>query len=312
MIAQTPAVYADKNIMLIFQPEEETGCGAEMMLKSGIMQRYDIRAIYGLHNIPGVPLGEILLSGDTFAAASVGVKYSITGRQTHASTPEKGLNPGMAVAEMIERFEELNSSRREQAAKNSQNVQSTSILPSILTPWRNKSRNNQNVQSDQNVQKDPIADFTQSTLIGVQLGEEAYGTSAGSAEVMYTLRAFSNKRMEELRAEADAIAAEVCAKYGLQLAVCERDPFKATENDPELTDALEKTLTEAGYSVRRMEKPFRWSEDFSNYLLNYKGSFFGIGAGEACPELHHPAYDFPDELIEPAAGAFYAIVNSDS
>ena len=312
MIAQTPAVYAEKNIMLIFQPEEETGCGAEMMLKSGIMQRYDIRAIYGLHNIPGVPLGEILLSGDTFAAASVGVKYSITGRQTHASTPEKGLNPGMAVAEMIERFEELNSSRREQSAKNSQNVQSTSILPSILTPWRNKSRNNQNAQSDQNVQKDPIADFTQSTLIGVQLGEEAYGTSAGSAEVMFTLRAFSNKRMEELRAEADAIAAEVCAKYGLQLAVCERDPFKATENDPDLTDALEKTLTEAGYSVQRMEKPFRWSEDFSNYLLNYKGSFFGIGAGEACPELHHPAYDFPDELIEPAAGAFYAIVNSDS
>ena len=306
MIAQTPAVYAEKNIMLIFQPEEETGNGSQKILDSGIMQRYDIKAVYGLHNIPGVPLGEILLSGGTFAAASVGVKYSITGRQTHASTPEKGLNPGMAVAEMIERFGELNNSQRaEDGEQGGQNNQSGSILPSILTPWK-KNRNNQNVQ---NIQHDPIADFTQSTLIGVRVGEEAYGTSAGSAEVMFTLRAFTNKRMEDLRKEADSIATEVCGKYGLKLEMSESDPFKATENDAELTEHMERAFTEAGYAVRRMEKPFRWSEDFANYLISYRGAFFGIGAGEECPELHHPAYDFPDSLIEPAAGAFYALVN---
>lgn len=316
MIAQMPSLYADRNIMLIFQPEEETGHGSQKILDSGIMQRYNIQAIYGMHNIPGIPLGEILLSSDTFAAASVGVKYTIAGRQTHASTPEKGLNPGKAVAEIIERFEGLNCSgnKNDNAEAHNQNDQSTSIIPSLLTPWRSKNRNSQNNKNNQIGQDnkpDPIQDFSQSTLICVRLGEEAYGTSAGSAEVMFTLRAFTNKRMEALRTKADRIVDEVCKKYGLEMSVVEKDPFKATENDAELTDRLEKNFTDAGFAARRIEKPFRWSEDFANYLLHYRGAFFGIGSGVDCPELHHPAYDFPDALIELAAQAFYSIVNCD-
>ena len=314
MIAQAPSLYADKNIMLIFQPEEETGCGSQKILDSGIMQRYDIRAVYGLHNIPGVPLGEVLLSGDTFAAASVGVKYTITGRQTHASTPEKGLNPGKAVSEIIERFERLNCSADSTVTPEAPNSQSSSIIPSILTPWRNKNRNtknDKNSQPSQTVQLDPLSSFSQSTLICVRLGEEAYGTSAGSAEVMFTLRAFTNKRMDSLRADADAIVSDVCTKYGLQMAVTVCDPFMATENDAQLTDILEKALSATGFTVRRIQKPFRWSEDFANYLLRYRGAFFGIGAGDLCPELHHPAYDFPDALIEPAAESFITILSNE-
>ena len=54
--------------------------------------------------------------------------------------------------------------------------------------------------------------------------------------------------------------------------------------------------------------PFRWSEDFSNYLLHYPGALFGIGAGEKQPELHHPDYNFPDALIPLAAQVFYNII----
>ena len=314
MIAQSPTVYADKNIMLIFQPEEETGRGSQKILDSGIMQRYNIQAVYGLHNIPGEPLGEVLLSGETFAAASVGVKYSLTGRQTHASTPEKGLNPGLAVAEIIDRFNNLNHSgdtHENRDAHNAQNNQTVSIIPSLLAPWRNKNRNGQNnhgVQSNPNDEVVPNSNFSRSTLICVRLGEEAYGTSAGDAEVMFTLRAFTNKRMDALRSEADGIVADVCKKYGLQMNVSECDPFKATENDAEMSKHLEQIFEETGFVVRSIEKPFRWSEDFANYLLQYRGVFFGIGSGEDCYELHHPAYDFPDKLIEPAAQALYSIV----
>jgi len=323
MIAQSPAVYADKNIMLIFQPEEETGRGSQKILDSGIMQRYNIHAVYGMHNIPGEPLGEVLLSSGTFAAASVGMKYKLIGRQTHASTPEKGINPGRAVAQIIERFEELNCSDEchdNREDHNNQDNQNTSIIPSILTPWRSKNRNNSNHHNFQNNQNNTIgpdnqggtsSGFTQSTLICVRLGEETYGTSAGCAEVMFTLRAFSNKRMSALREKADGIVSEVCEKYGLQLEISECDPFKATENDSRLTDGLEKIFTQAGFALRRIEKPFRWSEDFANYLMYYRGAFFGIGSGQNCPELHHPAYDFPDALIEPASECFMAILASE-
>ncbi len=299
MIAQTPSVYADKNIMLIFQPEEETGYGSQKILDSGIMQRYSIQGIYGLHNIPGEPLGTILLTGRTFAAASVGVKYSITGRQTHASTPEKGLNPGLAVAELIEEFDKLNSDRNNPDNRNSRE---TSGLSSLLTAWRNKNKNKQTLPQD------PISGFAQSTLIGIRLGDEAYGTSAGTAEAMFTLRTFSNASMATLRAKADRIAHEICKRHGLQLSVSESDPFKATENNADQTNWIEKVFTQTGFTVKHLDKPFRWSEDFANYLQHYSGAFFGIGAGENCHELHHPDYDFPDGLIEPAAKAFYSIL----
>ena len=270
LISQNPKLYADRNLLLIFQPEEETGFGSQKILDSGILQRYDIQAVYGLHNIPGFPLATVLSSVDTFAAASVGVKYRLVGRQTHASTPEKGINPGLAVAEIINRFAGFNENEND----------------------------NENLN-----------DFTQSTLIGVRVGEEAYGTSAGDAELMFTLRAFTNKRMEALRVEADSLVADVCEKCGLSWSVELHDPFNATENDHELAERLEQTLTSAGYTVQRIEKPFRWSEDFANYLMNYRGAFFGMGAGEECHELHHPDYDFPDDLIEPAAEAFLALIS---
>ena len=57
-------------------------------------------------------------------------------------------------------------------------------------------------------------------------------------------------------------------------------------------------------------EPNRWSEDFAEYLLEFKGAMFGIGSGEIHAELHHPDYDFPDDLIEPAAQLFFRLSSS--
>ena len=58
------------------------------------------------------------------------------------------------------------------------------------------------------------------------------------------------------------------------------------------------------------ETPFRWSEDFAEYLLQWPGAMFGMGSGEQQPELHHPDYNFPDELIEPAAQLFFSLAKA--
>lgn len=57
-------------------------------------------------------------------------------------------------------------------------------------------------------------------------------------------------------------------------------------------------------------EPNRWSEDFAEYLLEFPGAMFGMGSGEKHAELHHPDYDFPDELIEPAAQLFFRLLSS--
>lgn len=254
-----------QQVMLIFQPEEETGLGAEKIIDSGILDRYKISHIFGMHNLPGYKLGRLVMVRGTFAAASSGVAYHLQGRQTHASTPELGINPGLAVAQIVERMQNLNTG-----------------------------------------QQVPLATFRQTTLIGIRLGEEAFGTSAGDADVMFTLRAYTNDGMRSLMAEADAIVNDACGKFSsgpdaLVMSSTQREPFNATENDNATVERLEEMAQAAAVDYEMRGEPFRWSEDFANYLMRYPGAMFGIGAGESHSELHHPLYDFPDEIIHRAA-----------
>ena len=244
------------NILLLWQPAEETGTGSRAVIESGILQQYNIRAFYGFHNLPGYPLGTVVLCPGTFAAASTGVVYSLEGRETHASTPELGVNPGIAVAEIINKFSGLSRQGEE---------------------------------------------FRQSTLICVRVGEPAFGTSAGHAEVMFTLRAFTNAGMERLLSDANRTVDEVAARHGLTVGRSLVEPFRATENHAVQVEAIKKAAGDLSLCVVERAEPMRWSEDFAEYLLLWPGAMFGIGSGEAQPELHHPAYNFPDELVEPAA-----------
>ena len=252
-------------VILIFQPEEETGTGAQKILDSGILQQYNIQCIYGYHNLPGFPLGTVVLNLRTFAAASTGIIYRLKGRSTHASTPEKGINPGLATAEIIQAFNRLN-----------------------------------------NHNETDLDHFRQSTLICVQLGQEAFGTSAGQADIMFTLRAFSNTVMEQLLAEANSIVADIAAQHKLDVTHTLRDPFPATENRSDIVETIEQ---HCNCRYRHLLTPFRWSEDFAHYLQIFPGAMFGIGSGEKQPELHHPDYNFPDALIEPAAHILINLIN---
>ncbi|MCR4660085.1 MAG: amidohydrolase [Bacteroidales bacterium] len=260
--ANTADVAAKHNIILIWQPAEETGEGARRVLESGVLQKYNIVSIFALHNLPGYPLGTVVLCPRTFAAASTGVVYRLDGRETHASTPELGLNPGLAVAEIIKRFDSFNGHGGE---------------------------------------------FRQSTLICVRVGEPAFGTSAGHAEAMFTLRAFTNGEMERLLADANNAVAEIAASHGLTTSHELVEPFRATENNGECVEAIEKVAQEVPLKVRYQMEPNRWSEDFAEYLFEFKGAMFGIGSGENHAELHRPDYEFPDEIIEPAAALFFKL-----
>ena len=118
------------NVLLLWQPAEETGTGSQAVIESGILQQYNIKAFYGLHNLPGYPLGTVVLCPHTFAAASTGVVYRLDGRETHASTPELGINPGLAVAEIINRFNEFNGAN----GQNGEFRQSTLICVHVGAP----------------------------------------------------------------------------------------------------------------------------------------------------------------------------------
>lgn len=147
--------------------------------------------------------------------------------------------------------------------------------------------------------------MTLCTVIGVNMGEKAFGAAAERAEVWLTLRGEHDKDLNKLFDDVIAFARAEAAEHGLGFAYEVQDVFPATENDPH---CARKLLELSGGGV--LDMPMRWSEDFGHYLNKKKGAFFGIGAGENHPPLHTEHYEYPDGLLQPAMDVFWKIMNS--
>src|SRR5699024_12089177 len=91
----------DGTVRLVFQPAEEPGTGAEAMIADGLFDRFAIDEIYGLHNIPGLPAGEIHTRCGPIMAAEDNFEISITGRGGHASAPHFVIDPMVIGAEVV-------------------------------------------------------------------------------------------------------------------------------------------------------------------------------------------------------------------
>ena len=92
-------------VVLLFQPAEETGQGAKAILRDPQFEQILPDAAYGLHNLPGFEAGQILVRKGCFAAASFGLKLIFDGKTAHASQPETGKNPSELLAVLIHQLE---------------------------------------------------------------------------------------------------------------------------------------------------------------------------------------------------------------
>ena len=101
------------NVILLFQSAEETGQGARWIIEDPKFKDIRPNYVFALHNLPGFKKGEILLKNGTFCAASKGIKIQLHGKTSHASEPERGVSPALAVATLIPKL--LDLPRRYQA-----------------------------------------------------------------------------------------------------------------------------------------------------------------------------------------------------
>ena len=87
--------------VLIFQPAEEGGAGAKAMIDDGLFSRFPIDAIYGLHNYPGVPVGEFALRAGPIMAAADEITINITGKGAHAARPHYSIDPVLVGSHIV-------------------------------------------------------------------------------------------------------------------------------------------------------------------------------------------------------------------
>ena len=102
-------LYANKplkgKVVLLFQPAEETGQGAQMVLDDSRFNEIIPDYVFSFHNLPGYPLGSVIIKNDVFSMASRGIHIILNGKSSHASEPEKGKSPIVAFSKIIERLE---------------------------------------------------------------------------------------------------------------------------------------------------------------------------------------------------------------
>lgn len=258
LVAQPPT---RGRVVLLFQPAEETGDGAQQIIANPDFAALAPDWVYALHNVPGFPRGQVITRAGTFSCASRGMRVIINGLEAHAAQPETGVSPALALSDLLKGLTAL-----------------TSTEPGIAF----------------------------ATVTHAQMGARSFGIAPGAAELMVTLRSEHDAQMTELVTKAEALVDECCQQPGLDVRYTYGDLFPATVNDADAVLAVRKVVR--ADELVNAEQPFRWSEDFGHFTARYPGAMFALGAGENIPALHHPAYDFPDDLIPRGAELFERLI----
>jgi amidohydrolase len=256
----------DGTVYLIFQPAEEFEGGGEMMVNDGLFERCPMDKVFGLHNWPEMKAGTFLWRTGPVMAAVGFFEITVTGKGSHGASPHQGIDPIMVSAQIIGAL---------------QTIVSRSI--------------------------EPIEGGVVS--VGSISGGEAYNILPERVVMKGTARWYRPEVGDQIEAGMNRLVKGIAESFGAsgELRFFRHAP--ATVNDAEATVlALDAAKVIAGADgVKEMRAPTMGGEDFA-FMLNAKqGAYLmlGGGRGEADPLLHHPKYDFNDEIL-PVGASWWA------
>lgn len=245
----------DGTVVVIFQPAEEGGAGAKAMIDDGLMTRWPMDEVYGMHNYPGMPVGEFAICKGPIMAATDEFRITVTGKGGHAAKPHQTVDPVVVGSKIVSALQTI-------ASRNANPLDSVVVSVTVF-----------NAGSAFNViPQDAVLRGTVRSL---------------NAD----MRDLAEKRMGDI---VTSIAAAFDATAKLEF----RRGYPVTRNHDDQTDfAAEIAEGIAGDGkVNRSIEPMMGGEDFSYMLEERPGAFIFAGNGDTAG-LHHPEYDFNDDLI---------------
>jgi hippurate hydrolase len=93
--------------VVIFQPAEEGGAGARAMLRDGLLDRFGIQEVFGMHNYPGMPVGEFAIRSGPMMASTDSIAINLEGKGGHAAWPHLGVDTVLVGAQIVNQIQSI-------------------------------------------------------------------------------------------------------------------------------------------------------------------------------------------------------------
>ncbi|MEN8892886.1 M20 aminoacylase family protein [Planktotalea arctica] len=247
----------DGTAVLFFQPAEEGGGGGKVMVDEGVMERYNVDEVYGLHNMPGGAAGSFAIRKGGLMAATDLVEIKITGKGGHGAMPHSAIDPNITAAHILLALQSITS-------RNVDPLQSAVLSICMMSNDSaafNVIPQTVNLCGTVRTLSPEVRDLVEARLI--KLVSSTADAFECAVEINYE-RGYPVTVNHD--AQTDFAVDVACAIAG----VGNVDPDTA---------------------------PMMAGEDFSYMLEARPGAYIFLGNGENGAMVHHPEYVFNDDII---------------
>ncbi|MEM8751244.1 MAG: M20 aminoacylase family protein [Pseudomonadota bacterium] len=243
----------DGTAIVIFQPAEEGGGGGKEMCDDGMMDRWGIQEVYGLHNAPGLPAGEFAIRPGPMMASTDEFEITLEGRGGHAARPNNTVDTGVMACHL------------------------GVALQSIV------SRN-----------ADPIEQLVVS-VTSIETSSVAFNVIPQRVTIRGTMRSMSSETREMGRTRIEEVTHGIAKTFGGTATLDFPEGYPVLVNSDQETGFAEEAARKVAGDVM-LSPMVMGGEDFAYMLQERPGAYIRLGNGDSAG-LHHPKYDFNDEII---------------
>ena len=266
----------DGTVYLIFQPAEEGGGGAREMIKDGLFDKFPMQAVFGMHNWPGMELGQFAASAGPVMASSNEFTITIHGKGGHAAMPHLALDPVPVAAQMVQAFQTIIS-------RNLKPIEAGVISVTMIHAGEAS-----NVIPDSCHLQGTVRTFSMAALDQIEARMRVVAEHTAAALGMACDFAFRRNYPPTINS-----APEVEFARGVMTELVGAGRVIAQE----------PTMGAEDFAYMLLEKPGCYV-----FIGNGDGSHRATGHGGGPCMLHNPSYDFNDDLIPLGASYWVRLV----